>query len=204
MVDHEQVACLHVFFSVSKRLVFRLHAQEETGGSQKFQYGEKLWCFKQGLRYTEGIFSCLRTEQVLRGEKGLMGCRNGSIRYFDRQTRIPAPRKIYKHFLPRLQRNQEKFGETLNQAECDGLPQSATNPSPCKSSASFPWKDGREWLTAGVWMFDCPWLPQFMFAVTFINTPRIWDIGRAPRKETTGTWCLKQLEWSQTDESSKI
>lgn len=108
------------FVSVLKRLIFRLDAQKETGNSQKFQYSEKLWFFRQGLRRTEGIFSCLRTEQVLGGEKGLMGCRNGHTRYFDGQTRILAPWKIHCNFLPGLQRNQEKVSETLNQAEGDG------------------------------------------------------------------------------------
>lgn len=41
--------------------------------------------------YIEETFRSLRTEQIIRGERGLMGCRNGSTSCFDRQTRIPAP-----------------------------------------------------------------------------------------------------------------
>lgn len=40
------------------------------------------------VMHMEEIFRSLRTEQITRGEKGLIGCRNVSTSYFD--TKIHA------------------------------------------------------------------------------------------------------------------
>lgn len=119
-------ACSCFFFSALKHQFFLCFQDECSPDDRKLSKVLAWWevvTFQARLAmpviYTEEIFRSLRTEQIIRGEKGLMGCRNGPTSSFDRQTRIPAPWKIYKHCLPGLQKNWGNFDEMLNSAEGD-------------------------------------------------------------------------------------
>lgn len=125
MVDSVRVGLLMfgVFFfpSILKHqlcLCFQAARFSEDSKLSKVSEWQKVVMFQARLAmsviYTQEIFRSLRTEEIIRGEKGVMVCRNGSTSYFDRLTRIPAPWKIYKHCLPGLLKNRENFDEMLN------------------------------------------------------------------------------------------
>lgn len=123
MVDHKWVGLVPVFSSqlqsTDSSFAFRLFFKQESELSKV-----SLWwkivrqvampvIYMYIYIYTEEIFRDLRTDLTIKSEKGLMGCRKGPTRYFDRLTRIPATWKIYKHCLPGLQKNWENFNEML-------------------------------------------------------------------------------------------
>lgn len=99
MVDHERVGLLTFFLFYFEAPGLSLFSSCMFHRRQKVIKSFRMakTCDVSGKacyasdRCIEENFRSLKTQQIIRGEKGLMVCRNGPTKYFDRLTRIPAP-----------------------------------------------------------------------------------------------------------------